>query len=296
MPLTIRPLHPDFVAEISGLDMRVPPDAALRQAIVEAADKYAVLIFHGQHITDEQHVAFSRPFGRLETTIKAYRPGFKGRLDPHVADISNLDEDSNLLSATDRRRMNSLGNRLWHTDYTFKETPGLYSLLAARVVPEDGGETQFTDMRRAYDALPDRMKQRLDGLVAEHSLLYSRGTIGFTDFSDEEKSRLGSSPQPIVRIHPGSHRRTLYLASHAMMIHGMQVPEGRILLKELMDHATWPEFVHTHRWTAGDVVLWDNRCTMHRACEYDFRNVRELHRTTVMEATPPMAELARNAA
>jgi len=296
MALTIRPLHPTFVAEISGLDMRVPPDAALMRAIVEAADTYAVLVFHGQHITDEQHVAFSRPFGRLETTIKAYRPGFKGRPDPHVADISNLDEDSNLLSATDRRRMSSLGNRLWHTDYTFKETPGLYSLLSARVVPEDGGETQFADMRAAYDAVPDRMKQRLDGLTAEHSLLYSRGTIGFTDFSDEEKARLGSSPQPIVRVHPGSRRKTLYLASHAMMIHGMEVPEGRILLKELMDHATRPEFVHTHRWTAGDLVLWDNRRTMHRACEYDAGHVRELHRTTAMEATPPMAELTRNAA
>ncbi len=291
MTLTIRPLHSRFVAEVSGVDMRVPPDAAMMRAVIEAADTYAVLIFHGQHITDEQHVGFSRPFGRLETTIKAYRPGFKGRLDPHVADISNLDENSALLSATDRRRMNSLGNRLWHTDYTFKETPGMYSLLAARVIPGQDGETQFADMRAAYDALPDRMKQRLEGLVAEHSLLYSRGTLGFTDFTDEEKQRLGSAPQPIVRVHPGSKRQTLYLASHAMMIHGMEVPEGRILLKELMDHATRPEFVHTHHWTAGDVVLWDNRCTMHRACEYDPREVRELHRTTVMEATAPMAAI-----
>jgi len=296
MALIIRPLHPHFVAKVTGLDMRVPPDAGLQAAIVEAADRYAVLVFPGQHITDEQHVAFSRPFGRLETTIKAYRPGFKGRLDPHVADISNLDENSDILSPTDRRRMNSLGNRLWHTDYTFKETPGLWSLLSARVIPEDGGETQFADMRAAYDALPDRMKRRLDGLTAEHSLLYSRGTLGFTDFTPEEKSRLGSAPQPLVRTHPGSKRKTLYLASHAMMIHGMEVPEGRILLKELMDHATRPEFVHTHRWTEGDLVLWDNRCTMHRACEYDPSKIRELHRTTVMEPTPPMEALTRNAA
>ena len=204
MPLTARKLHPHFVAEVTGVDMRAPPDAAMVSAITELADTYAVLVFHGQRITDEQHVAFSRPFGRLETTIKAYRPGFKGRLDPHVADISNLDENSALLSPTDRRRMNSLGNRLWHTDYTFKPTPGLYSLLSARVIPEDGGETQFTDMRAAYHALPDRMKRRLDGLIAEHSLLYSRGTLGFTDFSEEEKVRLGSASQPIVRVHPGS--------------------------------------------------------------------------------------------
>jgi alpha-ketoglutarate-dependent 2,4-dichlorophenoxyacetate dioxygenase len=289
-------LHPLFVAEVKGIDMRVPPDTALMRAIVEAADTYAVLVFPGQRITDEQHVAFSRPFGRLETTIKAYRPGFKGRLDPHVADISNLDENSALLSATDRRRMNSLGNRLWHTDYTFKETPGMYSLLSARVIPDDGGETRFADLRAAYDALPDRMQRRLEGLTAEHSLLYSRGTLGFTDFTEEEKIRLGSAPQPIVRVHPGSRRRTLYLASHAMMIHGMEVPEGRILLKDLMDHATRPEFVYTHRWTESDMVLWDNRCTMHRACEYDAGKIRELHRTTVMEPTPPMAELIRNVA
>ena len=296
MAFTVHPLHPHFVARFEGLDMRVPPAAATMRAVVEAADRYAVLVFPGQHINDEQHVAFSRPFGRLETTIKAYRPGFKGRLDPHVADISNLDENNGVLSATDRRRMSSLGNRLWHTDYTFKETPGLYSLLSARVIPEDGGETQFADMRAAYDALPARMKQRLDGLTAEHSLLYSRGTIGFVDFSEEEKARLGSAPQPLVRVHPGTGRKNLYLASHAMMIHGMEIPEGRILLKELMDHATRPEFVYTHRWTAGDLVLWDNRRTMHRACEYDPTKVRELHRTTVMEPTPPMAELRRSAA
>ena len=174
MALTIRPLHPVFAATVSGLDMREPPDARLRGAIIEAADRYAVLVFPGQTITDAQHVAFSEAFGRLETTIKAYRPGFQGRLDPRVADISNLDETSSLLSPTDRRRMSALGNRLWHTDYTFKPTPGLYSLLSARVIPAEGGETQFTDLRAAWDALPDRMKRRLEGLVAEHSLLYSR--------------------------------------------------------------------------------------------------------------------------
>jgi alpha-ketoglutarate-dependent 2,4-dichlorophenoxyacetate dioxygenase len=283
MAISVQPLHPLFVGEVSGVDLRQPPDAALMNQIVEAADRHAVLVFREQHITDEQHVAFSRPFGRLETTIKAYRPGFKGRLDPHVADISNLDEAGGVLAADDRRRMNSLGNRLWHTDYTFKDTPGKYSLLSARVIPADGGETQFADMRAAYDALPDRMKARLEALVAEHSLLYSRGTIGFTDFSDEEHARLPSARQALVRVHPGSQRKTLYLASHAMMIHGMPVPEGRVLLRDLMEHATQPEFVYTHRWKVGDMVLWDNRCTMHRAREYDARQVRELHRTTVME-------------
>lgn len=283
MTISVRPLHSLFVGEVRGVDMRLPPDASLMAEIVAAADRYAVLVFREQFISDAQHVAFSQPFGRLETTIKAYRPGFKGRLDPHVADISNLDEEGGILATGDRRRMNSLGNRLWHTDYTFKETPGKYSLLSARVVPADGGETQFADMRAAYDALPDAMKTRLEGLVAEHSLLYSRGTIGFTDFSDDERAKLPSAPQVLVRVHPGSGRKTLYLASHAMEIHGMPVPEGRILLRDLMEHATQREFVYTHRWQSGDMVMWDNRCTMHRACAYDAGQVRELHRTTVME-------------
>jgi alpha-ketoglutarate-dependent 2,4-dichlorophenoxyacetate dioxygenase len=285
MTISVRPLHPLFVGEVQGVDMRVAPDAAAMADIVAAADRYAVLVFREQFVTDEQHVAFSQPFGRLETTIKAYRPGFKGRLDPHVADISNLDEEGGILAPGDRRRMNSLGNRLWHTDYTFKETPGKYSLLSARVVPADGGETQFADMRAAYDALPDAMKARLEGLVAEHSLLYSRGTIGFADFSEEERAKLPSAPQLLVRVHPGSGRKTLYLASHAMEIHGMPVPEGRILLRDLMEHATQREFVYTHRWRTGDLVMWDNRCTMHRACAYDAGVVRELRRTTVMEET-----------
>jgi alpha-ketoglutarate-dependent 2,4-dichlorophenoxyacetate dioxygenase len=298
MPLSIRQVHPLFVGEVSGVDMRTPPDAVLMHEIVDAADRYAVLIFPGQTITDEQHVAFSRPFGRLETTIKAYRPGFKGRLDPHVADISNLDENSNILSSDDRRRMSSLGNRQWHTDYTFKEAAGMYSFLHARIIPATDGETKFADLRAAYDALPDRMKSRLEGLIAEHSLLYSRGLIGFTDFSPEEKARLGSAPQLIVRVHPGSERKTLYLAAHAMMIHGMAIPEGRILLRDLMEYATQPAFVYTHKWTPGDMVMWDNRCTMHRACEYDPTEVRELHRTTVMEesSTLTQARLSRQVA
>ncbi|MGE0417096.1 MAG: TauD/TfdA dioxygenase family protein [Acetobacteraceae bacterium] len=289
MPLSIRQVHPLFVGEVDGVDMRTPPSPALMREIEAAADRYAVLIFPRQDITDAQHVAFSQPFGRLETTIKAYRPGFRGRLDPHVADISNLDEDSRILAANDRRRMSSLGNRQWHTDYTFKEAAGKYSFLRAVQVTAEGGETRFADMRAAYDALPDRMKARLDGLVAEHSLLYSRGLIGFTDFSPEEKARLPSSPQLIVRVHPGCGRRTLYLASHAMMIHGMDIPEGRILLRDLMEHATQPQFVYTHQWADGDMVMWDNRCTMHRACEYDPAVVRELRRTTVMEEASSLA-------
>ena len=200
-----------------------------------------------------------------------------------VADISNLDENGDILDANDRRRMNSLGNRQWHTDYTFKECAGKYSFLRALVVTGEGGETKFTDMRAAYDALSDKKKAEIADLVAEHSLVYSRGLIGFTDYAEEEVRRLGSAKQRVVRTHPGSGRKTLYLAAHAMRIEDMPIPEGRILLKDLMEHATEPRFVYTHRWRVGDMVMWDNRCTMHRACEYDPGSVRELRRTTAME-------------
>ena len=183
MSLTIAPIGPAFVAEVSGIDMRTPPDAETVRAIVAANDTYAVLIFREQHIDDAQHVAFTRPFGRLETTIKAYRPGFVPRLAAEVADISNLDENGDILDANDRRRMNSLGNRQWHTDYTFKECAGKYSFLRALVVTGEGGETKFTDMRAAYDALSDKKKAEIADLVAEHSLVYSRGLIGFTDYA-----------------------------------------------------------------------------------------------------------------
>jgi alpha-ketoglutarate-dependent 2,4-dichlorophenoxyacetate dioxygenase len=294
MPLALRPLHPLFAAEARGIDMRVPPSDAEIAEIVAAIDRHAVLVFPDQRIDDAQHVAFTERFGRLETTIKAYRADFKGRLDARVADISNLDENGEVLSTQDRRRMSSLGNRQWHTDYTFKEAAGKYSFLRAVRAAGADGETKFADMRAAWDALPDRMKAAASGRVAEHSLLYSRGLIGFEDFSPEERARLPSSPQRLVRVHPGSGRKTLYLAAHAMRVHGMPVPEGRILLKDLMEHATEPRFVYAHSWRDGDMVMWDNRCTMHRACAYDPAEVRELRRTTVMEEASSLvdAELA----
>jgi alpha-ketoglutarate-dependent 2,4-dichlorophenoxyacetate dioxygenase len=292
MTISVRQLHPLFVGEVSGIDLREPMDAATISGIVAAADEYAVLVFRDQHITDEQQIAFSGLLGTLETTIKAYRPGHKPRLDLHISDVSNLDEQNRVLAADDRRRMNGLGNRLWHTDSSFKAVPARYSLLSARSIPGDGGETQFADMRAAYDALPEAMKARLEGVVAEHSVLYSRSTIGFTDFSDEERARLQPVPQLLVRRHPGSGRRTLYLASHAGWIRGMPIPEARLLLRDLMEHATQREFVYTHRWRVGDLVMWDNRCTMHRARDYDMSQVRDMHRTTVSDGVSSLEQAA----
>ncbi len=293
MTISVRPLHPVFVGEVAGVDLREPVDAASVSQIVAAADRYAVLVFRDQRITDEQQIAFSAMLGPLETTIKAYRPDHKPRLDLHISDVSNLDEQSRVLAADDRRRMNGLGNRLWHTDSSFKTIPARYSLLSARRIPGEGGETQFADMRAAYDALPEAMKVRLEKLVAEHfERLYSRSTIGFSDFSDEERERLKPVPQLLVRRHPGSGRPTLYLASHAGWIRGMPIPEARLLLRDLMEHATQREFVYTHRWMAGDLVMWDDRCTMHRAREFDLSQARDMHRTTVSDGVSSLEQAA----
>ena len=290
MPISVKQLHPLFVGEVSGVDLSRPVEPATVREVVDAADRHAVLVFHDQRITDEQQIAFSALLGPLETTIKRFRPGHKPRLDLHISDVSNLDEEGGVLTREDRRRMNGLGNRLWHTDSSFKAVPARYSLLSARQIPPSGGETQFCDLRAAYDALPEAKKRQLEGLVAEHSILYSRSTIGFTDFSEEERAQLAPVPQTLVRLHPGSRRKTLYLASHAMSIRGMPLPEARLLLLELMEHATQREFVYTHRWRLGDLVMWDDRCTMHRARDYDMSIPRDMHRTTVSDGVSTLEQ------
>ena len=235
-------------------------------------------------------MAFSRRFGDLETTVRTDRTDYVPRLAEHIADISNLDHNNRLRDKTDRLRLNALGNRLWHSDSSFKRISARFSLLSARVIPSEGGETQFADMRAAWDALPERMKARLDGLVCEHTQLFSRARIAFTDWSDEERVNMAPVPQVLVRTHPGSGRKSLFLSSHAGRIRGMEEPEARVLLMDLMEHATQREFVYTHRWTVGDLVMWDNRATMHRAREYDETQVRDMHRTTVSDGVPTVAE------
>ena len=292
MNLTVTPLTPDFVAGIGGPDLRQPLDKTTVDGLWDAANRYAVLVFHDQFITDEQQQAFSRNFGDLETTVSAYRKDFVPRLDVHMADISNLDEQNRVLPKNDRRRLNALGNRLWHSDSSFKRVPARFSLLSARVVPAEGGETQFADMRVAWDTLSETMQRRVEGMICEHTQLFSRARIGFTDWAPEELEKMAPVPQVLVRTHPGSGRKSLYLSSHAGRIRGMEEPEARLLLMDLNEHATQPRFVHTHTWKAGDLVMWDNRCTMHRAREYDETQVRDLHRTTVSDGVPTVVEQA----
>ena len=284
MSITVKRLHPHFFAEVSGVDLKKPLTSASFAEIEAAFHEHAVLLFRDQFLTDEQQIAFSEFFGPVQTRTKYHRPDEKHRIGPKLADISNLDHEGKLLPENDARRLHARANQLWHTDGTFKHVPARCSLLAAWEIPGEGGETEFADMRAAYDALPAARKRELDDLVAEHSIFYSRETMGFNDYTDGARQELPPVQQVLVKTHPGSGRKSLYLASHASHIIGWPIEKGRALLQELMEFATRPEFVYQHRWTEGELIIWDNRCTMHRGRPYDEMSVRRvLHRTTVSD-------------
>lgn len=293
MPVTIKQLHPHFVGEVSGIDLRQPLDAATFAELQAGIDRYGVLVFHGGTLSEEQQLDFATRFGPIERSNNVLQPKDGRRLNTQLADISNLDENNKVLDAHDRRRMFALGNQLWHTDSSFKRIPAKYSLLHAHSVTPEGGQTQFVDMRAVYEALPAAMQQKLEGLVAEHSIFCSRAKLGFTEFSAEERAALPPVPQLVVRVHKGSGRKNLYLASHASHIVGWYVPDGRMLIQELMEFATQPQFVHQHTWAVGDLVMWDNSCTMHRGRPYDEAKYRRDMRRATIEDTAPSVEQAR---
>ncbi len=293
MPFIFKPLHPIFTAEAEGFDLRRPLTAEARDAITAAMDRYAVLVFRGQDIDDDQQLAIGLDFGPLEAepaTVELHRRRLK---HARMNDISNLDEQGRILAADDRRRMFNLGNRLWHSDSSFKATPAKYSLLHARVVPSTGGETEFADTRHAWDTLPASVQARVETLVCEHSLLFSRAQLGFAEFSEQERERFAPVPQRLVRRHPGSGRRSLFLASHIGRIIGWPAPEALMLIRDLIEHATPREAVYVHRWRVGDLVMWDNRCTLHRGRGYDDRTeARDLRRVTLMDVAPTLEQAA----
>ena len=287
MPLLVQPLHPAFAAALTGVDLRRPVPPAEIGEIVAALDRFAVVVLPGQPLDDEQQIGFSRQLGTLAFALNHGRKVGQGaRLRPELFDISNLDEQHGILDEQDRRRQWREGDRLWHTDRSFIDADTTYSLLSARVLPPVGGDTEFADMRAAYDALDDAMKRRIEGLSAEHSVWYSRALAGGTNFREDEVRTMPPVPQPLVRVHPGSQRRSLVLASHASHIIGWPVEEGRALLAELTAFATEPRFVYRHRWQDGDLVIWDNRCTMHRGTKYDDVNYRRDLRRTTVEGRP----------
>ena len=286
------PAHPQFVGEVDGVDLREQANPATVAAIEEGMDRFAILVFHGQLIDDAQQVAFTRNFGPIDPADGDIARPHERRLSMEVNDISNLDREGKVLARDDRRRLFGLGNMLWHSDSSFKPTPAKYSLLHARVIPEKGGNTEFADMRAAWDALDAETKAVARDLVCEHSQLYSRGILGFTDFAEDEKRKWAPVPQRLVRRHPRTGRLSLFLSAHAGAIQGWPVPEARALLRDLTEHATQREFVHAHHWRQYDLVMWDNRVVMHRARRYDMREVRDLHRTTVLDAAPTLEQAA----
>jgi alpha-ketoglutarate-dependent 2,4-dichlorophenoxyacetate dioxygenase len=284
MTVTIAPITPNFAAEVGDVDLGRPLAKEDLAAIRAAFTQYAVLVFSDQSFqSDQDHLAFAANFGPLETSVFKLRADHKMRLDERMADVSNLDAE---------HRVQPLNDRLWHTDSSFKRLPAYCSLLHARSIPPVGGHTEFADMRAAYDALPEAMQRRIAGLIAEHSLMTSRARLGFSDFNDDERRAFAPVPQVLARRLPDSGRMSLYLASHAGSIRGMAKQEAEALLAELIAHATQRQFIYTHRWRTGDLVMWDDRCTMHRGIAFDDqRYKRDMRRATVSDIAPTCEQM-----
>ena len=279
MTVSVTPISEQFGAVVSGVDLSKPLSAEDVATIDAGMDTYAVLVFHGQQLTDEQQVEFSKNFGEIENK-RGGNIRTEERVNQQINDVSNLDNNNNPFDRNDRRRFFNLGNHLWHSDSSFRAVPAKYSLLSARSIPSAGGNTEFADMRAAYDALDDKTKAKVENLICEHSQIYSRGKLGFT-FNDEEIGLMKPVRQSFVRTHPKSGRKSLYLSSHAGRIIGWPDPEARLFLLNMIEFATQPKFIYTHQWQLHDLVMWDNRQTMHRARDYDESQKRDMRRTTV---------------
>lgn len=279
--LTVSPLHPVFVAEAQGLNLRQPIDSAEAVQVEAAMDEFAVLVFRDQVLDESQQMAFTRALGPVDMgllKVLQRRSRFK---EAGMIDISNVDLESQILARDDSRLITMLANQLWHSDSSFKQPAAKYSLLLACILPEQGGETEFADMRAAYATLPDEVKVEIEGLVAEHSAFHSRIQLGDQQYTPEDLAKYPTVAWPVVRTHPGSRRKTLFIGAHATHIVGWPVPEGRLLLAELLEHATQRQFVYRHTWRPGDLVIWDNRAVLHRGRRYDLSQRRELRRSTV---------------
>ena len=293
MAIRFHPLGPVIAAEVTGIDLREPltPDQA--REIHQGMDRYAVLVFHEQNLTNEQHLAFTQALGPIEHAIgSSLRSAQDFRLPSAFADVSNLDREQQVFSREDRRRLFAIGNRLWHSDSSFKATPAKYSCLRAVRIPSKGGNTEFAHMGAAYESLDEETKALVEDLVCEHSQLFSRDLIGFTEFTAEERERFKPVRQRLVRTLPGTGRKSIYLSSHAGTIVGWPLPEARLLLRDLTEHATQRQFVYSHQWRVHDVVMWDNRQTMHRARPFPANEPRDMRRTTLMGEGPTAEQIA----
>jgi alpha-ketoglutarate-dependent 2,4-dichlorophenoxyacetate dioxygenase len=288
------PIGHEFAAEVTGIDLRAPIGRESAAAIHAAMDRYAVLVFRDQPLSDEEQIAFTKSLGKIElNTANNVTRLDQRRLSIEMSDISNLDQQGKMLARDDRRRAFNLGNRLWHSDSSFKAVSAKYSLLSARIVPSAGGNTEFADMRAAYDTLDPQTKAEIEDLITEHSLLFSRGQLGFTDFTAEERMKFAPVRHRLVRTNPTTGRKSLFLSSHIGGIVGWPAPEALAFVRDLAEHATQRQFVYTHTWREYDLVMWDNRQTMHRARRYrDTGEVRDLRRTTLEGDGPTTAQMA----
>ncbi|MDQ2801286.1 MAG: TauD/TfdA family dioxygenase [Pseudomonadota bacterium] len=297
MTVSIRPIdptgNPGFVGEVSGVDLMRALPAAEVAAIEAGMDRFGVLVFHDQRIDNDQQMAFTLNFGAIEAARggNITKPG-QHRLPVGMNDVSNLGEDGKPLPRDDRRRLFNLGNQLWHSDSSFRAVPAKYSILSCRLPASRDGNTEFADMRAAYDALDAPTKALVEPLVCEHSLIYSRGALGFTELTEEERAAFRPVRQSLVRTHPVSGRKSLYLSSHIGTIVGWLRPESLSLIRDLIEHATQPRFVYVHRWRQWDIVMWDNRQTMHRVRRFDEAEPRDMRRTTVAGDAPTAEQIA----
>jgi len=291
MAIRIRRLHPSFVGEVSGIDIARALSRDQVEAIEAGMREHAVLVFRDQPLTDQQQIEFTRHFGELEVTLAGQmaKPETRRFQQLELGDISNLDGDERLRAREDAKRMYALANRLWHSDASFRAVGAGYTLLHARVVPSSGGNTEFADMRAAYDALPAADKAEVEHLVCEHSIAYSRAQIGVEVRSDEHPERVKPVPHRLVLALNG--RKSLYLSSHIGAIQGWPVPEARAFIRDLTEHATQRQFVYAHEWQVNDLVMWDNRTVMHRARRFsDLTEKRDLRRTSLKGVGLEVAE------
>ena len=292
MTLNLRPLHPLFAAETDDVDIGQVPGPGLVREIVAAMDRYAVLVLRGKPVGPEQQLAFTRAFGPLDIGLKKVRKGQPDRLGyDELADISNLDETGNIAARDHRRIVGNIANALWHSDSSFQKPAARYSMLHALVVTPTGGETEYADLRAAYDALPEDTKREIDGLVGEHHALHSRMMLG-ESYTEEQQKIIPPAEWPLVHVHPGSQRKVLFVGVHIARILGMTVPEARLLVSDLIEHATQRQFVYQHRWRVGDLVIWDNRCIIHRGRRHDPKLRRELRRSTTLDAGSALENVA----
>ncbi len=292
MSLQLNPLHPLFVAEAYGVDLRRPLDPASVRLIDEAMARYAVLVFRGQPLDQDQQVAFARNFGRLDAGLRKARGGEHRFKYDELLDISNVDAKGNVVRDNMAKIASNVSNALWHSDSSFQKPAAKYSILHAVVVPPKGGQTEYCDLRAAWDALPEDQKQEVAGLRTQHFAFHSRLMMGDTTYSEEQMAKFPPVEWPMVRVHPVSGRKVLWVGVHATHVIGRTIPEGRLLLMDLLEHATQRAFVYRHEWQVGDTVMWDNRATLHRGRPWDMSQRRELRRTTTDDDAVPLEAAA----